>query len=100
VTQVAGSRNLAALARDRFEIDPALQFHWQRHLRGTAESVIGHYHSHPKGPAAPSATDIAEANDPALLWLITSLAGEAPSTRAFIIAKGIAHPVAFETDSR
>jgi len=100
VTRIAESRNLAASPRDRFEIDPALQLHWQRALRGTGETVIGHYHSHPQGPAAPSATDIGEANDPALLWLITSLAAEPAATNAFTIGNGIAHPVALTADSR
>jgi proteasome lid subunit RPN8/RPN11 len=99
ITRIAESRNIALSPRDRFEIAPALQFHWQRHLRGTAESVIGHYHSHPEGPAAPSATDIIEANDPALLWLITSPATEPPTTNAVTIRNGIPQPVTRDRDS-
>jgi proteasome lid subunit RPN8/RPN11 len=81
ITRHAPSRNLAASPNDRFEIDPLTQLHWQKALRGTIEAVIGHYHSHPRGRPEPSATDIAEAHDPALLWLITGLTG----TSAFII---------------
>jgi len=73
VTRHAPSRNRAAAPTERFEIDPLLQLHWQKALRGTHEAVIGHYHSHPRGAPEPSATDLAEAHDPALLWLITGL---------------------------
>ena len=83
ITRHAPSRNRAAAPADRFEIDPLTQLHWQKALRGTAEAVIGHYHSHPRGRPEPSATDIAEAHDPSLLWLIT---GFPPlKTRAFTI---------------
>ena len=55
-----------------FTIDPAVQFNVLRELRGLNEEqrLIGHYHSHPAGPAAPSERDLADANDPALVWLL------------------------------
>jgi proteasome lid subunit RPN8/RPN11 len=83
VTRHAPSRNLAASPHKHFEIDPLLQLHWQKALRGTEEAVIGHYHSHPKGTPEPSPTDIADAHDPTLLWLITGL--EPPRTHAFTL---------------
>jgi proteasome lid subunit RPN8/RPN11 len=83
ITRHAPSRNRATAPANRFEIDPLTQLHWQKTLRGTQEAVIGHYHSHPRGQPEPSATDIAEAHDPALLWLITGL--EPRHTRAFTI---------------
>ena len=86
ITRAVASRNLAA-SPDRFEVDPLLQLEWQKRLRGTGEAVIGHYHSHPKGPAEPSARDIDDAHDPELLWLICR-AGEPGSSRAFIISRG------------
>lgn len=85
VTHAVASRNLATTA-DRFEIDPLLQLDWQKRLRGTDEAVIGHYHSHPRGPAEPSARDIDDAHDPDLLWLICR-AGDPGSSRAFLIAR-------------
>ena len=83
ITRHVPSRNLAAAPENRFEIDPLLQLHWQKTLRGTDAAVIGHYHSHPRGTPGPSATDIAEAHDPGLLWLITGL--EPLTTRAFTL---------------
>jgi len=54
-----------------FELDPALLLHALREERTGGPKVIGHYHSHPHGPAEPSGADAAAA-DPAsgLLWLI------------------------------
>jgi proteasome lid subunit RPN8/RPN11 len=99
ITRHAPSRNRAATPADRFEIDPLTQLHWQKALRGTGEAVIGHYHSHPRGRPEPSATDIAEAHDPGLLWLITGLT----STRAFIIDRArqqvTALPIQRDADS-
>lgn len=36
--------------------------------------IIGHYHSHPDGPAAPSATDLSMAYEPKMIWLICRVA--------------------------
>jgi proteasome lid subunit RPN8/RPN11 len=88
VTRIAESRNLALPeCADRFEIDPALQFSLLRELRGTAESIVGVYHSHPDGRPSPSPRDLEDARDPSLIWLITAVRdgkGEAPATtRAF-----------------
>lgn len=74
VTGLAPSRNLAA-AEDAFEIDTAMQLALQRRLRGTGESVVGVWHSHPAGAPTPSARDAEGAWEAGLAWLIT--AGEA-----------------------
>ena len=72
------SANLAPDPSVAFEIDPALRLDLQRRLRGDGQRVVGLYHSHPDGPARPSARDHARAGEPGLLWLITSVsAGEA-----------------------
>jgi proteasome lid subunit RPN8/RPN11 len=65
--------NLAA-AMDRFEIDPAAQFALLRALRGTGQSVIGCYHSHPCGRPTPSPRDLAGAGEEGFLWLIAAMA--------------------------
>ena len=60
-----------------FEIDPKVQFDTLRQLRESGEILLGHYHSHPAGPARPSPRDLAAANDPELAWLVIDpLAGE------------------------
>jgi proteasome lid subunit RPN8/RPN11 len=41
-----------------------------------ATEVVGFYHSHPRGPAGPSATDRAQAQWPGYVYLIVSLDGE------------------------
>jgi desampylase len=42
----------------RFAIDPRAVLNVQRELRSTSHAIIGFYHSHPEGPAAPSPTDL------------------------------------------
>src|SRR3546814_383615 len=75
VTRIVAAANLDP-APDRFELDPAVHLRVQRELRGTAERVIGHYHSHPNGLAEPSAVDLAAAaHDPRMLWLIAGCDG-------------------------
>lgn len=84
VTRVVPSANLLAAARrDRFEVDPAVRLRLMRALGDGPERLIGHYHSHPDHPAEPSATDLAMAYEPELLWLITAVAaGQAIHTTA------------------
>jgi proteasome lid subunit RPN8/RPN11 len=70
VTRAVPVANVAADARARFEIDPQRQFELLRALRGSAEAVIGHYHSHPDALPQPSAHDLAMAHDPEAVWII------------------------------
>ncbi len=49
---------------------------------------VGIYHSHPRSAAEPSQTDINLADYPEYLYLIVSLAAEAPSVRAWRIVDG------------
>ncbi len=75
VTRIAASANVAeGDRRQRFEVDPRLIFALHRELRGGSERLVGHYHSHPDGPAAPSATDARMAWEPGLAWLIVPVA--------------------------
>ncbi|EME69632.1 Mov34/MPN/PAD-1 [Paramagnetospirillum caucaseum] len=78
VTRVVPAGNLLKTeGNDRFELDPAVRFAAERSLRGTQERVIGHWHSHPDGSAHPSATDLAQAWEPDLIWLIVGTAADA-----------------------
>src|SRR6266568_4128437 len=56
--EIVPMENVAATPERRFEIDPQGQFDLLRRLRGTARRIIGHYHSHPNGPADLSAHDL------------------------------------------
>jgi proteasome lid subunit RPN8/RPN11 len=74
VARIVESRNVRTdRARDRFEIDPQVRIAIERELRGAAERVVGHYHSHPDHPARPSATDLEMAFEPNLIWIIVGV---------------------------
>lgn len=71
IERIVPSENVATVRRaDRFEIDPQVRFDLMRALEGTNQHIVGHYHSHPDGPAEPSATDRSMAFEPDLVWLI------------------------------
>ncbi len=82
VSQVEPTANVASDdTGKRFDIDPRARIALARGLRGGAQRVIGHYHSHPDHPALPSRQDLEGAFEPDLVWLITSVvAGRARDT--------------------
>jgi proteasome lid subunit RPN8/RPN11 len=83
VTEVHTSSNLAEEPGRAFEVDPALRLALHKRLRGSADSVVGVYHSHPGHSAQPSRADLMRAWEPELVWLITSvLDGQAVLTTA------------------
>ena len=94
LTRAWPARNLRQ-SRTRYLIDPADHFAAIRAARGTGLSVVGAYHSHPASPPFPSATDVREADDAALLYLIASPARA--EVRAFRLAAGRARPVELQT---
>lgn len=53
-----------------FEIDPQILIDSHRAAREGGPQVVGYYHSHPTGPAAPSATDIQMAAGDGMIWAI------------------------------
>lgn len=74
ITRVVPSDNVSQTStRDSFEVDPKVRFDLMRALEGTGERIVGHYHSHPDHPAAPSATDLSMLYEPELFWLIASV---------------------------
>jgi proteasome lid subunit RPN8/RPN11 len=84
ITRAVVGSNVHPEPKRRFEVDPRLVFEWMRKLRGGAESVVGHFHSHPDGPAAPSETDRASAFDRSALWVIAAVPkGRMEAVRAF-----------------
>ena len=60
-----------------FEIDPAALIAAHRLARNGGPPLAGYWHSHPTGPAAPSATDQAQASGDGRIWAI--VAGETVS---------------------
>jgi proteasome lid subunit RPN8/RPN11 len=63
VERAVRARNLDEAPTRRYLIDPADHFRAIRAARAQRKDVIGAYHSHPSGPAVPSPTDLAEANN-------------------------------------
>lgn len=62
--------NVAADPRRRFEIDPRALIDAFRAERIGGPEVLGYYHSHPSGPAGPSAVDKAMAHGDGRIWAI------------------------------
>ena len=85
VNTVEASANVAEPPRTRrFEVDPKLRLRLERELRGGPDAIIGVFHSHPNGSAAPSETDISMIFEPDMVWLITAVAdGRAGATMAY-----------------
>ena len=79
VTGIVEAENIvAAYATDRFEVDPATRIKLEKEVRGTNKQLIGHYHSHPDNSSRPSKTDLENAHEPELIWIIVSvIAGKA-----------------------
>ncbi|MEN3951575.1 M67 family metallopeptidase [Iodidimonas sp. SYSU 1G8] len=76
VDAVEASANLSPSPQDSFEIDLRLRLRLQKELRGTGREIVGHYHSHPDAPAAPSERDRAQAWEPEMIWLIAGVTAE------------------------
>ena len=81
----------------RFEIDARDHLRLQRELRGSDRHIVGLFHSHPHGPAQPSAADRAEAAYAGWVWLITAVRDEAAETRGYLDTGAAFLPVRIET---
>lgn len=77
------ARNLAA-APDRFELDPADHIKALKAARARGHALIGCYHSHPDGQAAPSRADQGGAAQADFLWLIAATNGAQCRLAAFV----------------
>jgi proteasome lid subunit RPN8/RPN11 len=86
-------------SESRYLIDPADHFAALRTARSEGRQIVGAYHSHPHGPALPSARDIADS--PADDWLHAIASGGAPGERFtlafFYMGRGNFSPVALVT---
>jgi proteasome lid subunit RPN8/RPN11 len=81
------ARNLEA-SPVKFRIDPADHFAALKRTRAEGCEILGAYHSHPRSPAVPSATDLAEAHYEDFLYVIVSLAAGQPDVRAYRLDGG------------
>lgn len=92
VARVVATANVALDPTRRFEIDPAAQFAVLRAAREAGDAVVGHFHSHPVGPPAPSETDQAMACDLRALWVIAAPAAGQPEGTARGVLLAAYHP--------
>lgn len=80
--------NVSPTPETAFELDTETLAR-QIALEDQGLALVAIYHSHPQGPAAPSATDITRAFYPDAVQIICSLAQPAaPELRAFRIVQG------------
>ncbi len=70
ITGAIETRNVHPSPHTHFEIDPQALIDAHRAARAGGPEVIGYYHSHPTGEAAPSATDRACASGDGKVWAI------------------------------
>lgn len=75
--------NVAEQPTRRFEIDPEALVTGHESFEAADRSLLGFYHSHPAGPAAPSETDRGGAAWPNSYVLIASLAEREPELGAW-----------------
>ena len=66
------TRNVHPTPRTHFEIDPAALIAAHKVAREGGAGIAGYWHSHPTGPAAPSATDRASASGDGRIWAIVA----------------------------
>ncbi|MBM3122077.1 MAG: M67 family metallopeptidase [Chloroflexi bacterium] len=78
----------AAHSPVRYRMEPRAQVGELLSIEARGLDLIGIYHSHPNGPAVPSATDLAEAYDPETLSLIWCSGRRGWSVRAFALRGG------------
>jgi proteasome lid subunit RPN8/RPN11 len=64
------TRNVHPEPATRFEIDPESLIRAHRAARAGGAQVVGYFHSHPRGAAAPSATDRALSAGDGSVWAI------------------------------
>ncbi len=69
------AENVADVPEVRYRIDPEEQLEIVEGIEEEGGDIAGFYHSHPAGPAQPSATDAARATWPDLSYVIVSLDG-------------------------
>lgn len=72
-----------------YRMEPQQQVQAMLAIDAAGMEIVAIYHSHPGGPARPSATDVVEANYPDSTQIIISLADRMrPEVRAYTIRDG------------
>jgi len=103
--QRAGARARVALvipitnalhSATRYRMEPQEQLAAFNRLDAAGLELLAIYHSHPKGPATPSATDLAEAYYPEAVHLIWSAQEGRWECRGYRLSNGRFQPVELE----
>ncbi len=87
-------------SRLRYLMEPHEQLKAFQLIEAQGWELLAIYHSHPRGPEGPSATDIAEAYYPEAIYLIWSRSQAAWRCRGFRIEKELAHPIELQITGR
>jgi proteasome lid subunit RPN8/RPN11 len=95
------SPNIARSAAE-YRVDDRLHIDLRRVLRRFRPQldIVGVYHSHPRGPATPSPTDLARAMYPSWVYVIVGLAQKRAQIAAFVIRRGAARRVQIRQRNR
>lgn len=83
VSAVERAANVAPAPAYEYAIEPAEQLAVMDDLEARGLDVVGFYHSHPEGPAGPSATDTDRATWLDRSYVIVDLAGDHPVVGAW-----------------
>ncbi|MGB3797482.1 MAG: M67 family metallopeptidase [Alteraurantiacibacter sp.] len=83
ITAAMPAANVHPDPATHFEIDAQTLIDAHRAGRAGENRVRGYYHSHPAGPANPSATDRAEAAHDGMVWAIIAPAGSSEHDVSF-----------------
>ncbi len=75
ISEARETANVHPRAHSHFEIDPQALIDAHREERCGGSGVLGYFHSHPGGPAEPSATDRAMAAHDGRIWAIVGAGG-------------------------
>lgn len=79
-----------------YEMAPLAQVEAMLALESEGHELVGIYHSHPTGPAVPSASDVAQSYYPDVEYVIVSfLVPHDPVARSFTIQEGEVREVEF-----
>ena len=84
ILESARALNLAD-GTTRFLLDPRDHIRAMRESRARQMDVVGFYHSHPRSPAYPSRTDVAESGYAGALHLIAGEGDRGREMRLFVI---------------
>lgn len=82
--------NISTTPLTRYRVEPREHIALQRILRRLTPrlTIVGVYHSHPRGPAAPSPSDVRESHVREWAHAIVDLGRRAPGITAWMIRNG------------